>query len=82
MRWNSKPEPRTWDTRQRTAFLWVPMWIGRQGRWLERATWEETCCSGIFSNFWAATSWVDDPDRPIPYTVTQAGRDALSDGGE
>jgi hypothetical protein len=34
-------EPNDGDTRTKTAFLWFPVKIQKERRWLERATWIE-----------------------------------------
>lgn len=41
MRWTNEPPPKKGDTRVRTAFLWLPLTIDQETRWLEIAKWEE-----------------------------------------
>lgn len=36
-----KKIPQEGDIRRRTAFLWLPLTIGDEVRWLETATWTE-----------------------------------------
>jgi hypothetical protein len=65
MRWTHPTPPKKGDTRTVTAFLWWPMRIGSQSRWLEKATWMETAqrCS----------SWTPGELRyPIDYPDTWA----------
>lgn len=51
------------DIRTITWFLWLPMTIGNETRWLETTTWEERCIATggeVNPRFhrWAATRWV------------------------
>jgi hypothetical protein len=53
--------------RRRKAFLFVPLEIGDETRWLERAEWIEVCrefrCGcGWMTCYWSAVCWADDPD--------------------
>lgn len=41
MRWVVKQAPSLGELRQRSGFLWTPMTLDKQVRWLEFATWEE-----------------------------------------
>lgn len=59
--------PKVWDRRTVSGFLLFPKTIGREQRWLERATWEELYTPGnMFSpGLWDAVRWVDSaqPER-------------------
>lgn len=43
MKWPVKPPPKEGDFRHKTRFLFLPMTIEKQVRWLEVATWVEQC---------------------------------------
>lgn len=59
MRWG-EPEPRMWETRLMSEFLWFPLTIEGVTRWLEKATWRERAFRGWISGkmCWEAESWV------------------------
>lgn len=55
------------DTRQRTAFLWLPLTVRRgmtlETRWLEKATWLEKVIiahSLDSSTYWKAVEFIDE----------------------
>lgn len=43
MKWPVKPLPKEGDLRNRKAFLFLPMTIDKETRWLEFAEWAEIC---------------------------------------
>ena len=54
MRWS---DPKTGTMRERSGFLWLPIQIGGEARWLERATWVEEWMGPGF--WWVRRRWVD-----------------------
>jgi hypothetical protein len=59
--------PKQGETRVRSGFLWLPMTIDRETRWLERATWEERVSyygprgqCNVTSFQWNPDKWIDD----------------------
>lgn len=53
MRWQ---EPKLGDTRIQTKFLLLPLTIGYETRWLERASWKEVYHS---SGLWLPIKWME-----------------------
>lgn len=51
MRWRERA---TGVTRHRARWLWWPLRIGGEWRWLERATWVE-----VWHGWWRQDRWVD-----------------------
>lgn len=72
MRWTKKRKPMKWDIREQSGFLWLPMTINRETRWLEHARWSERHEG---RGRWALDEWIDDF-----YTVTDQGKAMLKDG--
>ncbi len=63
MRWTTRPEHGA--TRLVTRFLWRPLAIGNETRWLECATWEEEWWEPgmILDGGWKKRRWItDNPD--------------------
>lgn len=59
MRWNTEPSPRSGDCRTRTQFLFLPLRINHEVRWLERATWIESFWRGYDGEGgWEPRAWV------------------------
>lgn len=54
MRFN---KPLFGERRQVSGFLWWPKTIGRQTRWLERASWVEEFQSFKCNEGWGAIAW-------------------------
>lgn len=50
-------EPRIGELRVLTKFLWFPLCIGRETRWLETATWTERYDPGYFGDGWESVEW-------------------------
>jgi len=62
MRWT---EPSLGDKRIRTRFLWFPMRVGGEWRWLERATWREVPRMNVLCvREWHRFAWLDDEVTP------------------
>lgn len=62
------PEPRKGDRRVCTAFLWLPMAIRGEARWLRHVMWIEEWAvmedlNGIIYRFWRRIAWIDE-DKP------------------
>ena len=60
-----KTEPRAGDTRQRSAFLWLPLTIRgdllQETRWMEKAAWMEKAESDQESGlYWVAVGFIDE----------------------
>lgn len=69
------------DVRIKTRFLWFPMTIKGERRWLERASWEEKYYICGLDNFWGKKRWIET-ERKI-YNHSQhhlytEGRDYLT----
>lgn len=60
MRWLIPSEGVADQIRHRSGFLFFPMEIEKQKRWLEIATWEEISYIGILSRKlrWLPTKWL------------------------
>lgn len=61
MRWfKMSHDPDYGTIRARSKFLWLPLTIGSESRWLERATWMEKWSLGAwFGDHWRPYEWVD-----------------------
>jgi hypothetical protein len=58
MNWSIKPAPKEGDLRVRTAFLFLPLTIGKQVKWGERACWVELHQRGAYGALeWRPLSW-------------------------
>jgi hypothetical protein len=69
MRWSKKVYPDLGDTRTGAGFLFIPVMLGSETRWLEWAVWREqyTVVSDIVIDGeivaltgWEKTNWVQD----------------------
>jgi len=64
MRYHFKPTsyPRAGEERIKTAFLFFPVCIDEEIRWLETATWKEMYFMGnmYVSGRWERLEWVDE----------------------
>lgn len=58
MRWRDQAPPEFGDSRIVSAFLWLPLTIRLETRWLERATWMEMHKHGE----WNPLRWIDEPE--------------------
>lgn len=58
-----KEIPKLGDTRKRSGFLFFPMAINHERRWLEKATWIEKYCEILIGprirEIWHPIEWVD-----------------------
>lgn len=70
MRWAKKKET---NTRIKRGFLFRPLDIDGDCRWLERAAWVEHRLSSKAGPRWEPTEWLDD----ATFTITDAGREYL-----
>lgn len=52
--------PQEGDVRRRTAFLWLPLTIGDEVRWLETATWTERLEVVVDEAFILESPWEAD----------------------
>ena len=59
MRWTLEPIRRIGDERTITRFLWLPLELNREVRWLERATWAEVCRGSRHGLWWDQTHWIN-----------------------
>jgi hypothetical protein len=59
------PTAQIGDTRAVTRFLWLPMGIGTETRWLERATWMERFRRpyGHTTPIWQPAEWLDGTEN-------------------
>lgn len=57
MRWKVKHFPRPWETREKTSFLFWPMEIDSEVRWLEKATYVQRWWPAYG---WLAEEWIDE----------------------
>lgn len=55
MKFFSPPNPPPGTNRICKAFLWLPMKLGNETRWLETACWQET----FFEWRWNPIQWID-----------------------
>jgi len=60
MKWKQKYRFRDGDIRTRTSFLFFKKCIGRECRWLERASYEQRYTTGGMYPFWDDVRWMDD----------------------
>ena len=60
MRWISKPEPEKGDKKVVTKFLWFPVCINHDCRWLEKATIEYKFAGWDYGNYdcWEWELWI------------------------
>lgn len=58
MRWQ-RERPQVGDTRVRTGFLWRPLEIAGESRWLETVSWREEYRRVLTHRYWTATEWLD-----------------------
>ncbi len=62
MRWNNENKQRRPGThRFVTKFLFLPLEIRGEKRWLEKATWFEEWTQGKFGSFWSKIFWSGSP---------------------
>jgi hypothetical protein len=64
MTWREKIQPKEGDLRIRTKYLFLPMTIEKQTKWLERSTWVELYQRAAFDRLeWRPLSWrlLEDP---------------------
>jgi len=62
MNWTVRPEAQEGDLRHVTRFLWTPLVIGKQTRWMELASWIELRQRGAFGELvWVAQTWRELP---------------------
>lgn len=60
MRWFKRSMPKGGDIRTRRRFLWLPLTIDGETRWLERAVWEEIARYGRgFGLWWKPYQFID-----------------------
>lgn len=70
MRFIAKPEPRLNTFRDVRRFLWLPLTIGRETRWLERV-WIRQVYSAkpVYpagtKHYWASMRFIDGEEEPI-----------------
>lgn len=58
MRWTDKtPGNDVWKVV--TKFLWCPLLINGEWRWLEKATWKEQHLNNSMGHAWFKRAWVD-----------------------
>lgn len=81
MRWGcNKPE----EQRVRFKFLWFPMWINGEGRWLEKAMWVEVWKkhSGFldYEWRWGSMVWIDHRDENLILIRVGGKLEAYSQG--
>lgn len=55
MRWKERSRPRQWDERIVSAFLYIPVKLDGEWRWLEKATWQEM----YGFRGWVEMAWLD-----------------------
>ena len=72
MNWTDEPEPRLGAYRTVSRFLWWPLGINYETRWLERATWVE--------EYW----WADGGPRwaPLRWALLSSSTDSGKGDGE
>jgi len=58
MRWK---QTQSSDIRIRSGFLFLPLCIGGEWRWLERATWEQEFYACYDGAGWENVRWIDTP---------------------
>jgi hypothetical protein len=55
-----KPYPQDGTIRYKAKFLWFPVVINNELRWLEEAIWEEKSWRGHSGgSYWEKTKWID-----------------------
>jgi hypothetical protein len=59
MRWR---RPKRGDKRVRRKFLWFPLELDGETRWLERASWDEE----YGTTMWFPLRWVEEPKPAQP----------------
>jgi len=62
MKWFRKPQPSYEENRTISKFLWFPVTINGETRWLERATFLQCWYSPAFRSgnpYWINVRWVD-----------------------
>lgn len=60
MKWNEPKPVEFGDRRDREAFLWFPLTIACETRWLERARWTERALTyGWKDVVWRPLCWLD-----------------------
>jgi len=60
MRWEL---PKDGEKRKRTKFLWFPMTLDSETRWLERTTWIEKYYSLATWYGWRPYEWADEDEE-------------------
>lgn len=61
MRW---PNPKLGDCREVRGFLWLPMTLNGETRWLETASWREVYGRSFFGWEWIPRNWTEkEPKR-------------------
>lgn len=58
MRWQ---EPKPAELRTFRRFLWLPLTINYQTRWMETATFEERYCD--YAECWFGVRWLDSDNK-------------------
>lgn len=60
MRWYEPPKPSHKESRTITKFLFFPMTIGSETRWLETATWFEVYWKNVGCGEWVHGGWINN----------------------
>jgi hypothetical protein len=60
MRWEL---PKDGEKRKKTKFLWFPMTIDDETRWLERTTWIEKYYNLPYYWGWRPYEWIDEDEE-------------------
>lgn len=60
MRWSEKPIPKHSGTRVVTRFLWFPLTIKGETRWLEKVSYRQSYSGSCYNPGWDGMEWLDN----------------------
>jgi hypothetical protein len=70
MKWGAKILPKDGDIREAHGFLWLPLAIQKETRWLELASWVESYNTHYNGARWVPISWRHLPDTGSSFWKT------------
>lgn len=66
MKWlSTSKDDSYYNKRNRRRFLFLPLTIKGETRWLEMAEWQETFHYGYFSDNWVKDWWIDAKTKKL-----------------